>query len=121
MMETDEINSGLSRIKIFKGTFPRDQIPHIKQRPAGFVINTDSAAEPGEHWVSIFLSHKGKGEYFDSFGLPPLHIDLVNYLNTNCPNGWTWNNITLQDPEDSSCGKFCQKFIKARARKIKIV
>lgn len=116
-MKTNELDERLKNIKIFKGTFARDKMPQIKTRPSGFVINTDSSAEPGEHWVAILLLNNGRGEYFDSFGLPPLHKDFIIYLNQQCPEGWIWNNIALQDPDDVTCGNFCEKYIKARSLK----
>ena len=90
---------------------PRNKIPCIKKKPMGIVINTDSDREPGEHWVSIFIGKDGIPIYFDSFGLPPLHEDIIAHLNENSPNGWIYNKLTLQHPTSKSCGRSCIEFL----------
>jgi hypothetical protein len=120
-METQEVNHLLRKVLSFKGTFARDRMPKIGKRPISFVINTDSSSEPGEHWVAIILLANGRGEFFDSFGLPPLHEDFVNYLTNNAPNGWIWNNLALQAATEKSCGLFCIEYIKARAAGLSLV
>lgn len=92
---------------------PRNRIRIIKQKtPIGIVINTDSDEEPGEHWVSIFIGQDKVPIYFDSFGLPPLHEDIISFLNKNSPNGWIYNKLTLQHPTSTSCGRYCIEFLR---------
>lgn len=91
---------------------PRDCIPPITKFPAGLVINTDSHIEPGEHWVSVFIGEDRNPIYFDSFGLPPLHLDLIKFLNENSHSHWIYNKLTLQHPESKSCGIYCIQFLK---------
>lgn len=117
-MNTYEINYLLRNVKSFCGTFPCDEIPHIKKRPASLVVNTDTATETGEHWVAIYLLPNGNIEYFDSYGLPPLHKQIINYLYKHCKNNIVYNNRTIQDYKSTACGAFCCSFIKLREMKI---
>lgn len=91
---------------------PRNKIPSIKNKPIGFVINTDSDQEAGEHWVSIFIGKDGVPIYFDSFGLPPLHEDILSFLESRSTNGWIYNKLTLQHPTSTACGKYCIEFLR---------
>ena len=118
-MNTIEITRSLSHVKEFIGAFPRDSIPVVGQRPAYFVVNTDSNNEPGEHWVAMALLPEGKGEYFDSFGFPPLHEDIQNYIKGTCPNSFKYSNKTIQSPQSNFCGIYCIAFIISKNRNIK--
>ena len=31
-------------------------------------------SKPGEHWIAVYFKNRGRGEYFDSYGLPPTFI-----------------------------------------------
>ena len=84
------------------------------QLPCGFIVNTDKAKDPGEHWVAIILLRRQRGEYFDSFGLPPLEKEIGNYLNERCANGWIYNSVSLQHPLSESCGRYSIAFLKNR-------
>jgi hypothetical protein len=114
-MDTTTINSLLKNIDGFVGTYPRDMIPlNIKHRPSTMIVNTHTSDKPGEHWVSIVLNKDGSGEYFDSYGLPPLHDNLHRYLNKMCPLGWGYNPITLQCLSCITCGHYCVLYVKLR-------
>jgi hypothetical protein len=114
-MDTTTINKLLKNSKRFIGAYPRDMIPHnIKERPAGIIVNTDTSEKPGEHWIAIIIEKNGSGEYFDSYGLPPLHDDLHLYLNKMCPLGWGYNPITLQCLTCITCGHYCVFYVKLR-------
>lgn len=86
----------------------------VGRKKVGVVVNTDKSSGPGEHWVAIFLNGKGKGQFFCSFGLPPLHKELVQFMVSNCPKGWTFNNITIQEIDETICGNLCIAFLKAK-------
>jgi hypothetical protein len=114
-MDTEQINNALSGYEgCFMGTFPCDDIPQVFTRPAAFVINTDPSTKPGEHWVVIWLEADGTGQYFDSFGMPPLQLDILNYLNQTCVNGWLYNTTMLQNVLSVTCGNYCVLFVKMR-------
>ena len=100
---------------IVRGVFARDTLPETIQWPSGYIINTDPVSEPGEHWVAVFIDHNGVGEYFDSFGLPPLHDALTLFLNKHCVS-WTFNSRHLQDVMSMACGLYCVYYLRMRCR-----
>lgn len=118
-MDTHQINFCFKQERKFIGAFARDCLPeNINEFPCGLIINTDSSFEKGEHWIAIFLKSKEKGEYFDSFGLPPLHSDFINFLNLHCQKGWSYNTCTIQHYKSKSCGLFCIDFLKSRFKDV---
>jgi len=113
-MNTQDINQLLHGQTGFLGTFPRDRLPTvIKRRPSGIIVNTDTSNEPGEHWVAIYLCRDGCAEYFDSFGLPPLHKEIIAFLNDH-NEGWDYNRVTLQDVSSDTCGIYAALYILKR-------
>lgn len=115
-MNTTEINECFRGENYFIGTFPRNLLPRTKMRPCAMIVNTDAANEPGEHWVSILLLPGGTGEYFDPFGLPPLHYTIQNYLGKYCPNKLQYNPRSLQFVTSTQCGKYSIVFLILRSR-----
>ena len=115
-MDTLTINRLLKNSKIFVGTFARDMIPYtITKRPLAFIANTDPSGKPGQHWIAICLNSDGSGEYFDSYGLPPLHNSFIKNLDYMCPLVWGYNPITLQCLSCITCGHYCVLFVKLRS------
>ena len=112
-MNTHEINDALKTYHGFKGTWPCDAIPAIAPRE-GVVVNTDAHSQPGEHWVAIYRPLNGPVEYFDSFGLPPLVTETINYLQRTSSRGWTYSMTPIQDATTDSCGHHCINFLKHR-------
>jgi hypothetical protein len=95
---------------------PRDRLPLvIKSYPSAFVCNTDPHREAGEHWVALYVTKDGCGEYFDSYGLPPLHTTFVNFLNTHYTS-WTSNDMQLQGLISDVCGQYCVFYLLHRCR-----
>jgi hypothetical protein len=116
-MDTSEINYHLkllSQFDCFIGAFARDQLPEIHSTPCGLILNTDPINKPGEHWVAIYINKSGFGEYFDSYGFPPLHKDIIIFLNKFCPKGWCHNTFMLQSINSLTCGLYCIFYIKTR-------
>ena len=113
-MDTQDLNHLLRDQAGFLGTFPRDQLPKtIQRRPSGIIINTDASNAPGSHWVAIYHSRDGCAEYFDSFGLPPLHKEIITFLNDN-NYGWIHNPVTLQDVTSDTCGIYAALYLQSR-------
>ena len=111
-MNTNQIYDYLTDFKYgklnekFIGVFPRDCLPEkVKQYPAALIANTDPKTERGEHWIAIYIDQDGRGRYFDSYGLPPLHADFTNFLQRNC-SSWKYNRDHIQGATSISCGKF---------------
>ena len=79
-----------------------DELPARKPKHVqAYVINTDPAHEPGEHWVALLWDKDIN--YFDSYGLPPLK-PIKRFL-----QGTSWNENVwmLQQPFSSVCGLYC--------------
>ena len=49
---------------------------------SAYVINSDPSSEPGEHWIAVYFHKRGRGEYFDSYGLAPAFVGLESYMDT---------------------------------------
>jgi len=63
----------------FAGVFPCDRLPLSIQNPGAVICNTDPHDKPGAHWVAMYVDGD-VGEYFDSYGLPPINSNFVNFL-----------------------------------------
>lgn len=89
------------------GIFPCDRIPTRipTRRPLLLVCNTDPHTRPGEHWVVIYIGNDASGEYFDSFGQPPLPI-FERFLSKFCSK-WTYNSKQIQSVTSQVCGHYC--------------
>ena len=103
-MNTKEIDELLKATckQDFQGVFSTDTLP---SQPKLFVCNTDPSTKPGEHWIAIYVSKDGRGEYFDSFGRKP-EKHFIGYLNEHCRN-WIYNKRQLQSIISSFCGYYC--------------
>jgi hypothetical protein len=114
-MDTLTINKLLQNVKGYIGAFPRDLIPtHINKRPISLIVNSHTSDKPGEHWIALILDENGSGEYFDSYGLPPLNGDINSFMEKMCPLGWAYNPVTLQCLSCITCGHYCVLYIKLR-------
>ena len=65
--------------KIFKKVCALDEI-EAPSFPYAYVINFDTSDKKGEHWVVVYFDKNRKGEYFDSYGLPPAILGLEAYI-----------------------------------------
>lgn len=112
-MLTEQVNEALAGYRGFLGAWPCDRIPDIGPKQ-GVVVNTDTSDKPGTHWIAIYRPIHGPVEYFDSFGLPPLVPETINYMNKIAPRGWTYSISTVQHEIADSCGHHCVNFLKHR-------
>lgn len=60
------LNIGNKLIKNFKGVYPSDLIPKLKNNQS-CILNLDSSRENGSHWISVY-KYKNKLYVYDSFG-----------------------------------------------------
>jgi len=99
---------------MFGGVLPIDKLPHNANNESVFVINTDPAAEPGEHWVCVFFPHKSPPEFFDSLGRAPNFYshNLASFLGVK----YMFNTMRLQPYNSSTCGLYCLHYIHHRIR-----
>ena len=128
-METDQLFDILKTDKktthIFKGAYARDQFNNIfplpptrrDSRPISlYVCNLDRSNKPGSHWIVVdFNKNSGKVYYFDSYGFPPMHTDIINKL-TSETKELLWNNVQLQNHDTTVCGQYCTIYCLLRAR-----
>ena len=117
-MDTRTINKSLRDTNNFIGIYPRDNLPKRVTPPISLVANTDTSDKPGEHWIAIYIDEDGVGEYFDSYGFPPMHRQFIEFLSINCPNGYFSNFKPLQCLTCVTCGHYCIAYIKMRTNGI---
>lgn len=117
-MNTNTLSRALSNIDCFHGIFPRDKLPnHPPSLPSAIVINLDKSDQPGSHWVTLFIDHEGRGEYFDPFGIYPQYVEIINYFDRNCgPMNWAFSPVTLQNIMSMTCGLYCILFVRMRCQ-----
>ena len=102
--------------RIFAGVFSRDKLPkhRLRKRPLLFVVNTDHSDGPGEHWVCIYLDPFSGAEYFDSFGIPPYHREIITFLCKNSKR-YVYNSVVLQGPFSQTCGHYCVYYARKKS------
>lgn len=92
-MDTGQLRAVLSQSlgSSFAGVYPRDLIPHqLRPYEKAIVVNTDPHDRPGMHWVCLYLNTPI--EYFDSYGLPPLHHEIRDFIARHAQQ-WDYNRI----------------------------
>ena len=64
--------------------------------PSDYSASDYLSSEPGEHLVTVYFDKRGRGEYFDSYGLSPSFVSLKSYMDFYSLLGWIYNRKTLQ-------------------------
>ena len=114
-MYATEIYEKLKKYPQFAGIYAKDELHKNQLRlPMGLIANTDKASDPGTHWIAIFIDKDGIGEYFDSYGLPPLLNEFTDFLHNFCINGYFYNRNILQCITCITCGQYCTAYLTAR-------
>ena len=109
-MWSTEIEHNLKHDKYFMGCFPSDLLPSFPNSfPKTLIINTKPSNMKGEHWVALVLKKK-KCFYFDSFGVPILNDDILQFLQDYYKV--TYSDVCIQSVNSEKCGKFCIAFVK---------
>lgn len=124
-MNTSELKCLLSRALSstscrFLGVFAADEAPTELPRnsdfyPCAFVINTDVASEPGQHWVACYVtSPKSVVEFFDSYGnLPTAYPNLrVSDIARQIRRSST---VSFQSLRSLVCGHYCVFYLCKRS------
>lgn len=117
-MNTLEINDTLLNNKFlsssFIGVFPCDYLTFkVNKYPCSLVVNTDPSYKEGEHWVCFYIDKNKTIEYFDSYGVPPLNDEILNFYKEN-GNGHVYNNKQLQGLSSRACGHYCVLYLISR-------
>ena len=104
--------------RMFQGVYPAGRLPrnpNTKVRQA-YIVNTDPAGEPGQHWLGIW-TEGNECEVFDSYGLP-----LTQYSDPDLHRWWSqWpviqrSDTSLQALDSQTCGHYVLFYLKAKAR-----
>lgn len=102
----------------YHGTYAADTLPrHISKLPALLVVNSRPNNHPGEHWLAIAIDKDAVGEYFDSYGRPPVVKSHEDFLHRNCRR-WRYNHTLLQDIGSDVCGQYCVTYLIHKAHHI---
>lgn len=100
--------------KYFGGVYASDMLPKVEfSLLRAFIVNTQTSSEPGEHWVAMYIDAKRTGEFFDSYGLPPVTQKHRDFLDLHCKR-WSYNKVPLQSLESSLCGHYCCLYVAAK-------
>jgi hypothetical protein len=84
-----------------------------KKYPISFVVSTDRLSESGEHWVAVYYTLPGRGEFFDSYGRAP---HALGFTIKRLPGIRMWNKTKLQALQSSVYEQYCIYYIAHRAR-----
>jgi hypothetical protein len=109
MTSTTELLQFVEKLKIknFNGIFARDDIPKALKKGC-YILNYDSERGEGTHWCAIRMETPKTGEYFSSFGDPPLKYFYDKKMKM------TYNDVQNQSFESSMCGQFCVIYLLLR-------
>ena len=100
----------------FLGVFAINHLPkRIPYLPLLFIVNTNTANLPGQHWKAIYVSNDHIGEVFDSLATP-LSIQLQCWMNT-FTNKWSLSNLVIQNPLSPTCGAYVLYFVMTRLKR----
>ena len=121
-METSQIARLLARDartrSIVRDVVPKDGLPTmIDAFTFAFVCNTHDGDKPVQHWIALYVDADRRGEYFSSYGLPPLHGAFRVFLNEHCSE-WSPNAKRLQNPLSNMCGQYCIAYLVLRSNGI---
>ena len=91
--------------KIFKKVCALVEI-EVPSYPSAYAINS-------EHWVAVYFNKNRRGEYFDSYGLPPVILGLEPYMD-RFSLIWIYNRKTIQSLISNVCRHYWVHFILFR-------
>ena len=105
---------------MFTDVLPSDRLPNqIQKRSRGFILNVDHSDGPGTHWVAVYLSEDGKGEFFYSYGeRPEFYSRSFETFLQDHSSTFTWNEKALQSPWSRVCGQYYLFYALYRSRNI---
>lgn len=109
-MFTRELKTALKRhrqtARVYGGVFARNRVPRIpKRKRIAYVVNTDPAHMPGQHWVAFYMDDDTV-YYFDPYGLPPIGFERIMQSRKK----QLFFKRRLQG-QGKMCGQYCLYFI----------
>lgn len=100
---------------LFLGVYAADTLPRVLHSyPSMLIANTDCISKSGSHWIAVFIDENGNGEFFDSYGMPPIIKEHRQFLNRLCKK-WKYNVKKLQAYNSSVCGEYCLLYLMHKA------
>lgn len=122
-MNTSELECILSRALLgnssgcrFLGVFAADCAPvrlTAGEYPCAYVVNTDPASAPGQHWVAFYAETPRHMEFFDSYGRHPSAYAHVRVPAT-CASFIQCNPHSFQSLRSVVCGHYCVFYLVNR-------
>lgn len=101
------LTSNKDTFPLFLGVYSADTLPRVVlKRPSFLVTNDEPSYKEGNHWVGIFLPRMESCFYFDSFGNPPSHPNIISFLTRNSSRNYDYNRKAFQMESSSTCGSF---------------
>ena len=105
--------------RTFRGVYARDQLNHIQvpgHKPSSYILNTQPIRIPMGHWIVVyFVPQTDTAIYLDSFGLPPFHREIEQFMKKWASN-IIYNKRMLQDIFSSACGFYAMYFVDTLSR-----
>ena len=98
----------------FRGVFMKNNLPKLPHKNESGIVNFNTTAEPGSHWVGYYKNGKNR-IYFDSFGQITLH-EMQVYLkekNELDKQVIQRNTDIVQFPGSKICGHLCLYVLKS--------
>ena len=103
--------------KVHRGSFPCDLLPRHPKKTQAYLVNTDPAGQPGQHWIALWTQNVC--EVMDSYGLPlewyRTTQPIIDWITTHWKH-WVHNGTTLQGLHSYACGQYCLVYLKMKAR-----
>lgn len=96
----------------FGGVFCRDDIPSSrKMKGKWFIVNLDTLAGPGTHWVLVYNCRPQSCYYFDSYGVEP-PVEVAKFMFSTKKKNCEYNDFRLQLLGSTQCGWWCMYIAK---------
>lgn len=118
-MNTAELDCILSRALHgsgchFLGVYAADHAPtRLADYPCAYVVNTDPATMPGQHWVAFYAQSPHHLEFFDSYGRHPTAYAYIR-LPRNAAPFLKYNKHSFQSRRSVVCGHYCVFYLVKR-------
>ena len=105
----------------FAGVFASDRLPWppVRDRPQGYIVNTDPHDRPGKHWLAVWTDNQEECEIMDSQGLPLETYDsfpLEQWISRHWPYVKT-NRQSLQAVTSWTCGHYALMYLCQKSQK----
>jgi hypothetical protein len=105
---TYQIENALKRYREFRGVYSMDKVPDYLLN-GGYVINTQSANLPGEHWLAVHVT-SDLIQVFDPLGMyyPSTLVTKLERMQQPV----RYNDVMYQNPLTFLCGNYCVDWLK---------